>query len=68
MTDRPLYVVHTQPWEHGLELSVDGVGVTQTHNWYPSETPEVMVRDLISLTKIVPADSFDLVFIPPVPE
>lgn len=64
MTDRPMYIVHTKPWARGLEFSVEGVGETQTHEEYPEDTPDVMVRDMIALMKEVPADSFDLTFIP----
>jgi hypothetical protein len=56
---RPCHRVATVPWQHGLELHIDGVGVTQTHHRHP-QTAEEMVRSYIALTLGVEADSFDI--------
>jgi hypothetical protein len=57
---RPAYTVTVVPWAQGLELHIDGVGVTQTD---PGHTDaELMVRECISLTLDVPMDSFDVEF------
>lgn len=59
-----VYSVSTKPWRWGLELHIHGVGVTQTHKDYPEDTPELMVRDYISLILNVPYDSFGVYFVP----
>lgn len=64
MDEVKVYSVATKPWEHGLELHIHGVGVTQTHVNYPEDTPELMVRDYISLILNVPYDSFGVYFVP----
>lgn len=63
MAIEPVIVI-SEPWEHGLVLHVDGVGVTQTHNAYPNDTAETMVRDMVSDMLEVPESSFDVVIIP----
>lgn len=53
------YRVTCEPWEHGLVLHIDGVGVTQTHDDYP-DTVEDMARSYIALTLDVEPDSFEI--------
>lgn len=60
-----VYRVTCEPWEHGLVLHIDGVGVTQTHDDHPDDTVETMARDYIALTLDIPEDSFDLLITPP---
>jgi hypothetical protein len=62
---RPLYRVTTVPWQHGLELHIDGVGVTQTHDGNPEGTVEAMARDYIAAMLGVEPDSFDLAITDP---
>lgn len=62
MSERQQYHVTMEPWKHGQVLCVEGVGRTQTHDDYPADTAEKMVRDLVSIVLEVPADSFDVVF------
>ena len=50
------YSVRAKRWEHGWELHIDGLGVTQSDDLDEVET---MVRDYISLDLGVPPDSFD---------
>jgi len=47
--------VRAKRWEHGWELHIEGVGVTQSHGL---KDAEMMVRDLISRRLGVPEDSF----------
>lgn len=56
--ERKTFEVHAEPWEHGHELHIAGVGVTQAEN--PTEA-EAVVRDFITLDLDMPADSFDVV-------
>lgn len=49
------YNVRATQWEHGWELDIDGVGVTQSHGLGDAE---MMVRDYIALDLGVPSDSF----------
>lgn len=49
------YSVHAKRWEHGWELYIDGLGVTQSDDLNDAE---MMVRDYISLDLGVPPDSF----------
>jgi hypothetical protein len=49
------YSVRAKRWEHGWELHIDGVGVTQSHSLRDAE---MMARDLISRRIEVAADSF----------
>ena len=58
---RPSYTVRAKRWEHGWELHIAGVGVTQSHGL---DDAEMMVRDYIALDLDVPADSFDVVITP----
>ena len=57
-TERPTYNVRLEPWEHGFEVFIDGVGVTQARD---RGEVEEMARDFIATDLDVPADSFDLV-------
>lgn len=52
-----LYVVKATPWDHGYELDILGVAVTQTHDEYPADA-ETMVRDCLAAMFERPADSF----------
>jgi hypothetical protein len=51
------YTVHARPWEHGWELHIDGVGVTQSEGL---DDAEDTVRDYIALDLDVPPSSFDV--------
>jgi DNA-binding CsgD family transcriptional regulator len=51
------YSVRAKRWEHGWELHIEGVGVTQSHGLRDAE---MMVRDLISRRLGVPEDSFSV--------
>jgi hypothetical protein len=57
-TDRPLYFVRAKRWEHGWELHIDDVGVTQSHEL--GDDAERMVRDYISLNTGVEPNGFDI--------
>lgn len=57
MSERKTYRVTAIPWGSGLELHVEGVGVTQSHGM---EDAEAMVRDYISLVLDVTESSFDV--------
>ncbi len=49
------YNVRAKRWEHGWELHIDGVGVTQSHSLRDAE---MMARDLIERRTGAPAGSF----------
>jgi DNA-binding CsgD family transcriptional regulator len=51
------YSVRAKRWEHGWELHIEGVGVTQSHGL---KDAEMMARDLISRRLGVPEDSFSV--------
>lgn len=51
------YTARAKRWEHGWELHIDGVGVTQSHSLLEAE---MMVRDYIALDLEVPTDSFNV--------
>ncbi len=55
------YNVRAKRWEHGWELHIDGVGVTQSRSLWDAE---MMARDLISRREGIPADSFDVAITP----
>ncbi|TYK45112.1 hypothetical protein [Actinomadura decatromicini] len=55
--ERPTYNVRLIPWEHGYEVHVDCVGVTQASD---RNDIEEMARDFVATEFDVPADSFDL--------
>lgn len=55
------YNVRAKRWEHGWELHIDGVGVTQSRTLWDAE---MMAHDLISRRKGVPADSFGITITP----
>ncbi|MQA77071.1 MAG: hypothetical protein GEV10_01080 [Streptosporangiales bacterium] len=57
------YRVRAVRWEHGWELHVDGVGVTQSHGLGDAE---MMARDLIHRRCDIPVDGFDLDITPEV--
>lgn len=58
-SDRPVYRAAVRWWKTGLELDIEGVGVTQSRD---HSDAEAMVRDLIHRRVGVPADSFDVVW------
>jgi hypothetical protein len=58
------YQVRAKRWEHGWELHVDGVGVTQSHTLASAER---QVRDYVSLTLDVADDSFGVEVMPELP-
>lgn len=55
------YDVRARRWEHGWELHIDGVGVTQSRTLWDAE---MMARDLVSRRLGVPADSFAVAVAP----
>lgn len=55
------YTVRAKRWEHGWELHIDGVGVTQSHGL---KDAEMMARDLISRRLGVPEDAFSVEITP----
>jgi len=55
------YDVRARRWEHGWELHVDDVGVTQSRTLWDAE---MMARDLISRRRGVAADSFAVTITP----
>ena len=61
MSDRKLYRVTAILWEQGLELHVEGVGVTQSRSM---QDAEMMARDYIGQVLEVTGDSFDIEIIP----
>lgn len=48
------YQVRAERWEHGWELHIAGVGVTQSHPLWDAED---MARDLIARREDLPEDS-----------
>ncbi len=61
MIERETYQVIARRWEHGWELHIDGVGVTQARNLAEAET---MVRHYVALDLDVADDSFDVAITP----
>lgn len=57
--ERVTYKVRVAPWEHGSELHIAGMGVTQATR---ADSPEEIARDFIALERDVPAGSFEVVF------
>ncbi len=57
------YNVRAKRWEHGWELHITDVGVTQSRSLWDAEA---MARDLISRREGVPADSFGVTITPEV--
>ncbi len=55
------YKVTASRWEHGWELYVAGVGVTQSHTLAGAQD---MVRDYISLETDTEPDSFEVIITP----
>lgn len=55
--DRPRYKVIARSWQHGWELHVLGVGVTQSHG---VDDAEQMARDYITSSTGQPGTSFDV--------
>lgn len=55
------YNVRAKRWEHGWELHVDGVGVTQSRSLWDAE---MMARDLISRREGIAAGEFDVTITP----
>ena len=55
------YQVRAKRWEHGWELHIEGVGVTQSHTLWDSEE---MARDLIARREDLPLDSFAVTITP----
>lgn len=58
------YNVTATRWEHGWELDIEGVGVTQSHTLADAER---MVRDYLALDLDAPPESFDVTITPDVP-
>ena len=55
------YQVRAKRWEHGWELHIDGVGVTQSHTLRDAER---MVRDYVALDTGLAPDAFDVEITP----
>jgi hypothetical protein len=55
------YRVRAKRWEHGWELHVEGVGVTQSRTLWDAEE---MARDLISRREELPGDAFAVTVTP----
>jgi hypothetical protein len=55
------YNVRAKRWEHGWELHISGVGVTQSRSLWDAE---MMARDLIGRREGIPADSFSVAVTP----
>jgi hypothetical protein len=55
------YDVRAKRWEHGWELHIEDVGVTQSRSLWDAEA---MARDLISRRQGIPADSFGITITP----
>jgi hypothetical protein len=51
------FKVRAVRWEHGWELHIEGVGVTQSHGLRDAKR---MARSYISLMLDIPEDSFDV--------
>ena len=49
------YQVRAKRWEHGWELHIEGVGVTQSRTLWDAED---MARDLIARREDLPGDGF----------
>jgi predicted XRE-type DNA-binding protein len=61
VSERETYQVVAHRWEHGWELHIDGVGVTQSRSLSEAET---MVRHYIALDLDAPEDSFEVSITP----
>ncbi|MGH3544695.1 MAG: hypothetical protein ACRDPW_02005 [Mycobacteriales bacterium] len=57
------YIVTATRWEHGWELDIDSVGVTQSHTLTSADE---MVRDYVSVERDLDPDSFKVVIVPKV--
>jgi len=55
------YHVRAKRWEHGWELHIEGVGVTQSRTLWDAEE---MARDLISRREELPGDAFTVAVTP----
>ena len=55
------YQVRAKRWEHGWELHIDGVGVTQSRTLWDAEE---MARDLIGRRADLPEDAFTVTITP----
>ena len=61
--DVTTYTVRAKRWEHGWELHIDGLGVTQSRTLHDAEA---MVRDYVALDTGAPRDSFRVEIVPEV--
>jgi hypothetical protein len=55
------YNVRAKRWEHGWELHIDGVGVTQSRTLWDAEE---MARDLIARREDLPQEAFTVTITP----
>lgn len=55
------YYVRAKRWEHGWELHIDGVGITQSHTLWDAED---MAVDLITRREDLSPDSFAVTITP----
>ena len=56
-----IYQVRAKRWEHGWELHIEGVGVTQARTLWDAED---MSRDLIARRESLPGDEFTVKITP----
>ena len=56
-----IYQVRAKRWEHGWELHIEGVGVTQSRTLWDAEE---MARDLIGRREDLPEDAFAVTITP----
>ena len=56
-----IYQVRAKRWEHGWELHIEGVGVTQSRTLWDAEE---MARDLIDRREDLPEDAFAVTITP----
>jgi hypothetical protein len=57
VTSVTTYHLCAKRWEHGWELHIEGVGITQSRTLWDAED---MARDLISRREDLPEDAFTL--------
>jgi hypothetical protein len=63
VADVTSYRVRAKLWDHGWELHVDGVGVTQSHGLTDAKE---MARSYIAMMTDAPIDSFEVEIMPEV--
>jgi hypothetical protein len=61
MADVTAYTVHARRWEHGWELHIDTVGITQSHGLADAAD---MARSYIAMRRSVPIESVVVDIVP----